>query len=265
MIPKGEICVSLKSKKNEYTISMGKLIGKGRYAEVRLFYSLGNKPYVIKINNKNPELKSIEYECYVLYKLGYLQEYFFDPNTSKPCFKIDYFPGVPLTYFKNNILRFPSILNALNVGLSLIEQLAKIHRLGFIHNDIKYSNIIYDEKTCQIILIDFGSCMPIKTKWIPSNRGKKLCHHLAPEQHTAQKNNNTISAKFSMDVYSLGVIFRNSFEQIHGITILRKLINDMLHPNPKSRPSLNQIYYIWHQQIIEYLQSKSYSKVFSLY
>lgn len=46
----------------------------------------------------------------------------------------------------------------LDIGISLVKQLKKLHDLGYTHNDIKPSNIMYDY-TGNIHLIDFGCAM----------------------------------------------------------------------------------------------------------
>lgn len=138
--------------------------------------------------------------------------------------------------------------------------LAYIHSKGYIHRDIKLGNIFMNDNG-KVVIGDFGLCAMFDQnefnklnvdeknllKFIPSPCGTQ--NFFAPEITSGNYIQNA-------DVYSLGVCFfclcyqnlpPQNYEQIltndqNYDFELRKLIFNMLNPNPNQRPSSSDLY-----------------------
>lgn len=123
---------------------------------------------------------------------------------------MEYCEGVSLLdYIKERKI---SIKEFLSIGLKIVQALSDIHNAGFIHKDINPANIIYNNKTRKVTIIDFGLSTEFsheKSLNMESNVSEGTLYYISPEQ--TGRMNHTID--FRSDFYSLGVTF---FEMLCG-------------------------------------------------
>lgn len=100
----------------------------------------------------------------------------------------------------------------LYIAQQIVHALSDIHNAGIIHKDINPVNIIYDNATQKVSIIDFGLSteFPYEKSWtIKPNVAEGTLYYISPEQ--TGRMNHTID--FRSDFYSLGVTF---FELLCG-------------------------------------------------
>lgn len=51
-----------------------------------------------------------------------------------------------------------SLKTVCQIGIKIIQCLEELHHTGFVHNDLKPDNVLFDDKMLQLKLIDFGLC-----------------------------------------------------------------------------------------------------------
>lgn len=105
----------------------------------------------------------------------------------------------------------------------LIVTLTIIHQAGYVHGDVKPSNIII-QKNGSVVLIDFG----LSRKRYNLNGRFGTSGYMAPEVSRGDRNHNT-----SIDWWSLGITAKNLLN-IKSIEA-RNLIGRMLERNPIRR------------------------------
>lgn len=121
---------------------------------------------------------------------------------------LDHIKGVALNYGRESYQIEPRI------ALSIVKQVAsavkEVHDAGYLHNDIKPSNIIYDPETKKAILIDFA--LPTKEK--KSNNGMVYgtISYMSPEKLYPGKLYSGVVDKRA-DIYALGITL---FEMLTG-------------------------------------------------
>lgn len=162
-----------------------------------------------------------------------------------------------------------SIQEFLEIALKIIEALELIHEEKIIHKDINPSNILIDEKTQAIRIIDFGvsSLLPREE---PDVQNIKMLEgtlaYMSPEQ-TGRMNR---GIDYRSDFYSLGILF---YEMITGV--LPFVANDpleMIHAHiakiPKTPHEINASIPPVLSEIIVKLIAKNpedrYQNIFSL-
>ena len=143
---------------NRYKYSNDDLIGKGGFSNVYKGYDIKTDNYIaIKIDNK---IKYNKKEALIYKKI----------NNFKYMAKcIDYFELnkksyliMPLYYKSSDkILRinyndFFNEKDILMLGIQILQQINYLHKMGFIHQDIKPDNFVFDKKENKFKLIDFG-------------------------------------------------------------------------------------------------------------
>jgi predicted ATPase/class 3 adenylate cyclase len=92
------------------------------------------------------------------------------------------------------------------IAITLVETLGHIHQRHVIHKDINSSNIIFNPKTSQVRLIDFGISSDLSQEKTSPSMSKELqgtLSFIAPEQ-TGRMNR---AIDYRSDFYSLGVTF----------------------------------------------------------
>ncbi|MBE9226065.1 AAA family ATPase [Phormidium sp. LEGE 05292] len=102
--------------------------------------------------------------------------------------------------------------NFLPIAIHLAEILAQLHQQNIIHKDIKPHNILVNEKTSEVRLIDFGISTRLSTESPTIDRINVLegtLSYMSPEQ-TGRMNR---SIDYRTDFYSLGVTF---YEMLTG-------------------------------------------------
>ena len=99
-----------------------------------------------------------------------------------------------------------SLTESLTIAVALAESLIQLHRLSIIHKDIKPANIVINQSTRQIKLIDFSiaSRLELKSQTISNpNLLEGTLAYISPEQ-TGRMNR---AIDYRTDFYSLGVTF----------------------------------------------------------
>ncbi|KAI9697133.1 MAG: hypothetical protein M1820_007949 [Bogoriella megaspora] len=70
---------------------------------------------------------------------------------------LEFFPGESLSNFRDEHGMCTLASDAvLHIASTVTETMARIHDLGYVHNDIKPENIMYEETTGRVMVIDFG-------------------------------------------------------------------------------------------------------------
>jgi predicted ATPase/GAF domain-containing protein/tRNA A-37 threonylcarbamoyl transferase component Bud32 len=99
-----------------------------------------------------------------------------------------------------------SLEEFLTIAIKTTESLADIHKANIIHKDINPANVVYNQKTGHLKIIDFGIATQL------SHENQKICHinqlegtlaYIAPEQ-TGRMNQ---GIDYRSDFYALGVTF----------------------------------------------------------
>jgi serine/threonine protein kinase len=112
---------------------------------------------------------------------------------------MEYIKGVTLKQFleRNGTL---GAHEAINIGICLCQAIAAVHHAGLLHRDIKVHNVMREDKTGRIVLMDFGSgaLRTDDATEMSDLVGTPL--YLAPELLTGSP------ATIASDIYSLGVV-----------------------------------------------------------
>ena len=112
---------------------------------------------------------------------------------------MEFVKGVTLKEFleKNGAL---GAHEATAIGICLCQAVAAVHQAGLVHRDIKVHNVMREDRTGRIVLMDFGSgaMQTDDLNDMPDLVGTPL--YLAPELLTGSP------ATIASDVYSLGVV-----------------------------------------------------------
>jgi len=87
-----------------------------------------------------------------------------------------------------------------HIATHIVRILHRVHQHGFAHKDIKLENIIFDDKTKQVCLIDFGLCFNMKKE--------QVCRDFAGSKEYASPEMLLSRSSFcpkKVDVWALGV------------------------------------------------------------
>ncbi|WP_193198336.1 hybrid sensor histidine kinase/response regulator [Nostoc sp. MG11] len=148
------------------------------------------------------------------------------------------FEGEPLNNF---IIQTGFEMNSfLEIAIQLASTLAQLHENQIIHKDIKPHNILINQKTGQVKIIDFSisSCLSVEIQSLSNlNLFEGTLAYLSPEQ-TGRMNR---SIDYRTDFYSLGVTF---YEMLTGqlpfpTTDTLELIHCHIAKTPRSPKELN--------------------------
>ncbi len=131
---------------------------------------------------------------------------------------------------------------ALPVVLWFVRQVAQatesLHRGGWIHGDIKPSNIIVGSRG-HVTLIDLGFATRIHAPMGRLFRG-------TPEYASPELTEGGVAALPAMDVFAIGrILWKNLVEtnqrQSKRVVSVAELIEAMVHPDPQRRPSIGSV------------------------
>ena len=119
----------------------------------------------------------------------------------QPLLVREYVNGLALNEFlKNNS---PTVEEAVHIAISIAEALLSLHESGVYHKDINPSNIIINQNTDHVTLIDLGISAPISNTSDPDPDFIGTLEYVSPEQ-TGRINK---QIDFRTDFYSLGIVF----------------------------------------------------------
>ncbi len=186
-------------------------IYSGRKNVIYRAFDIKNKrPVVMKtLKNSYPEpedLKNLEYEYKVMKNMdgedGILRVFDLVKNENSLVIIEDDFGGESLDRIikegKFDINEF------LQLSLKIIAAIGEIHKKNIIHKDIKPHNILYNRKTGEVKIIDFGISTQLSRevqKIITQDQLEGTLLYISPEQ-TGRMNR---SIDYRTDYYSLGI------------------------------------------------------------
>ncbi|MDG3085191.1 diguanylate cyclase [Vibrio hannami] len=119
----------------------------------------------------------------------------------------------------------PPFLTKLNIALQLTKMVTSVHQKQIIHKDINPTNLLWDQETSQLYLIDFGLASKLIQEvqgFINTNELEGTLHYISPEQ-TGRVNRPVDSRS---DLYSLGVTLYElfvgapAFDDLSGIQLV---------------------------------------------
>ncbi len=142
-----------------------------------------------------------------------------------------YAPGTPL---KKRIADGPLPIGTfLQTAVEITRILSDIHRLNIIHKDVNSQNIVVDEETGTVTLLDFGISTQLDLKEQHLGNPERLegsLNYISPEQ-TGRMNR---VVDYRTDLYSLGVTF---FELLTGaLPFVRKDAMELVHAHLAQKP-----------------------------
>ncbi|KAJ3444115.1 glycogen synthase kinase-3 alpha [Anaeramoeba flamelloides] len=228
-----------------------KLLGAGAFGVVYKARSLLNgHRFAIKTVYMDPRYHNRELQ--VMKKVKHrnivkLENYFYTKKNKKQVYLHLVLEYVPKTvsqltqYYRNQLNDVPMIL-AKVYTYQLCRAVAKLHRLGICHRDIKPDNILISPRTSELKLCDFGSAKVLKkgdknTSYICSR------HYRAPELIFGSTEYDT-----QIDMWSIGCVLaelltgQTLFPGKSGIGQLVEIIKVLGTPTENDLSSMNKNY-----------------------
>ncbi|TGN10570.1 AAA family ATPase [Leptospira ilyithenensis] len=171
-----------------------------------------SQPVIVKILNRDypepHELNRFKHEFDILQNLkvtGIPRPLAFEKYNNSVALVLEDMGGDALSFtYKDNDSY--SLLEFLNIALKASKVLERIHKANIVHNDIKAQNIVINQKTGELCIIDFGSStfLAQRNSFIPLNQSfHGTLAHISPEQ--TGRMNRTVD--YRTDFYSLGITF----------------------------------------------------------
>ena len=180
-----------------------------------------------------------------------------EKNTQSEKLALKYIPGIDIHEYMSTNGPITDE-NYYRIALQIARGTAHIHQVGFIHNDLKPSNIILTPDA-QPVITDLGSCTPIenKTRLTGTTPGYRSMEQLRRE-NMPESDTFSIGAVMYFMTYHSSPVFPNTtlnptrLEEINRLTrkIPRKchpemqtsrLVRNMLAPKAHDRPTLSEV------------------------
>ncbi|CAD8076059.1 unnamed protein product [Paramecium primaurelia] len=251
------------------------ILGSGLTCEVRKV-QIKDKEYAIKLFKDNFSTQLIKKEINILSQIDHHNVVHLIEGNHKERYMItELLEKMDLFDILAKGQKPFSITSIKYIILQLTAAIQYIHKLGFVHRDIKLENILLDKKL-DIKICDFGFAEPINGEFVTRSSG--TLGYLAPELQNQGLINTT--ALPLTEVFSLGVClfilafahppFRQSTKVCPYWRLIstgqwakywqavdkqnkyndefRSLIQGMLEPDPKKRMTIDQV--LDHQFII---------------
>ena len=144
---------------NEFILT-NEILGKGKFGIVikGILKDEHNKQVAIKQIPKK-YYKNVELNCLILLKkkshdsiIKYYNHYF---DSNYLYIIMEFFNGIELFYVINEI-KYLCEIDSKNIIYNLLNAVNHLHSIGIVHRDIKIENILCNQQTKSIKLIDFG-------------------------------------------------------------------------------------------------------------
>lgn len=220
-----------------------KTLGKGGYAQARLFKSISNKTVAVL----NPvTIPGDIVEATVKYR--FFKTVYSDQQSHLFPMGTDYrlvVPHIQFVPYEQLIIDTPELQKTL--FLSAVQALKDCHDKGIIVLDLKTDNIYYDSKTEKSYLIDGGLSVPVGTIIDPLafqkaskeivEKYKEEYSHIPPECWSVDPV--PVLATPEMDIYCLGVLMKDLLE--NPSSEIKTLIESCLVKDPQKRPTLSKL------------------------
>ncbi|MEM7130545.1 MAG: serine/threonine-protein kinase [Chloroflexota bacterium] len=214
---------------------LGQVVGEGGVSVVVSADSIYSKtPVVLKLLPKSHDKRfhiAFEREYEVITQLTHLnivRVFDFGESEYVVYMAMEYIDGITL----HNVLQQESRRIDIDIAIKLVCQIAcaldYIHRRGFVHRDVKPSNILVDNHT-RALLLDFGTVLDLSE---PKQRHETGIYgtstYISPEQAQG-----FMDIDGRSDLYSLGVIL---YEMLTGRRPFYGSRNQLLHAHIKENP-----------------------------
>lgn len=177
----------LRLDRNDFEVI--KVIGRGAFGEVCLVRMRNcNQIYAMKVLNKWEMLKRAETACFreerdvlVFGNRKWITNlhYAFQDETNLYLIMDYYSGGDLLTLLSKFEDRLPEEMTRFYIS-EMILAIDSVHKLNYIHRDIKPDNIVLDA-TGHIRLADFGSCLRMQNGFVQSNVAVGTPDYISPE------------------------------------------------------------------------------------
>ncbi|MEM7552813.1 MAG: AAA family ATPase [Cyanobacteria bacterium P01_A01_bin.84] len=178
----------------------------------RGLFKPNNQPIILKILKENypspSELTRYKQEYEITRSLnadGVIKAYDLQRHKNSLVMFLEDFGGESLKLLMHDQRQF-TLKEFLSIAIKITESLAAIHAANIIHKDINSSNIIYNPKTKQLKIIDFGISTRLSREIQTVGSIERLegtLAYIAPEQ-TGRMNR---GMDYRSDFYSLGATF----------------------------------------------------------
>ncbi|CAD8086539.1 unnamed protein product [Paramecium primaurelia] len=208
-----QISIDQRNRKFQDDYQIGKILGEGAHSVVRQCWQISNpdETYAVKITrNGDPEIMGIMKQTFLnTLKLNNplivrTHKLYIDTNTECSYLVMEYLPYPSLhELLKQNILTQE---NKLSIIRQCLEATQYLHRMGLCHRDLKPDNILFDQDTSTIKIIDFGVSKRFITTQQRDIQVQLLWTITGNENYRAPELWNGSGYNELIDIWAIGVI-----------------------------------------------------------